>query len=620
MKHSTELLLRPLFIAGLLAASGALAALPARADAMLSGKVTSATGTPLGGVMISAKADNSTIRTSIFTDGAGDYVFPPLPEGRYHIIAQANTFATAVTDADIKANQRKDFQLGQLQGDLGRQLPGDMMIAALPEATPEDARMKNLVSKNCTGCHSASFPLQHKFDADGWSKILKHMGRISLVAVYNEKRHNGTIDTHLEQLAAYLARARGPGETSMNFEHLRPRPSGEAARVVIREYDVPLDTSEPHPYPYHPIDGSDWSLGTPSKFFGHVGVHDAQADFDGNIWFTHADPSKTLTIGRIDAKTGAYKGFKINEPGGFASQAHGMTRDAKGNLWFNTRPAGGPGNRPGLGKMDPKTEKLTVYIPPQPMSATSGTLDVDAKGFVWVTSPDGALRFDPEKEEFQEFKSKTYKTPTGTVTVYGLAGDHAGNGWWLGMNQDLVDRTDLKTGEVVEFRLAADAKQEALATDAEKKFYASFSPPDFNTPLPWAQGARRMGADKAADVVWIGDGFGGNFAKVNIQTGEYSYVPTPDPASLQPYAVAIDSQHNPWTNFWSTDAVGKYDVKTGQWTIFELPTRGTESRYVSLLERPEGMQVVVPYYRTRKVAVMSFRSEADITAQKSKAQ
>ena len=66
--------------------------------------------------------------------------------------------------------------------------------------------------------------------------------------------------------------------------------------------------------------------------------------------------------------------------------------------------------------------------------------------------------------------------------------------------------------------------------------------------------------------------------------------------------------------------MAKYDPGAGKWTMFDLPTRGTESRYVSVLERPDGMQVVVPYYRTRKVAVMAFRSEADIAAQKQRAQ
>ncbi len=50
-----------------------------------------------------------------------------------------------------------------------------------------------------------------------------------------------------------------------------------------------------------------------------------------------------------------------------------------------------------------------------------------------------------------------------------------------------------------------------------------------------------------------------------------------------------------------------------------MPRRGSEARYVSLLERDGRMQVVLPYFRVRKVAVMSFRSEAELAALKAQA-
>lgn len=51
------------------------------------------------------------------------------------------------------------------------------------------------------------------------------------------------------------------------------------------------------------------------------------------------------------------------------------------------------------------------------------------------------------------------------------------------------------------------------------------------------------------------------------------------------------------------------------------PARGAEPRYVSLLERDgQDTQVAVPYFRTRKVAVMTLRSEADIAALRAQAE
>jgi streptogramin lyase len=401
----------------------------------------------------------------------------------------------------------------------------------------------------------------------------------------------------------------------MKFK-LRPRPTGEAARVVFKEYDVP---NEPGHGPAVPSnDGSDWSLGTPSGTNGNAGVHDAQADLDGNLWFTYSHPSTTTTVARIDAKTGAVKNFKLDDVRGYAVGTHGLTRDEKGILWFNTRSNVQRGHG-GLARLDPKTEKITVYLPPQGMSGTAGTLDPDMKGNVWVTSPDGALRFDVAKETFTEFKSVTYKNEHGTATVYGLAADRAGNGWWLLMTQDLIDYSDITTGKSAEFKLPPDNGETELLTAVERKFYETFQPPDFNTPYPWSQGPRRMGADKNGDFVWIGNSFGGNLARVDIRSKEVKLVPLPRPEAQQPYEVAIDKDHNVWTNLWSTDAIAKYDQTTSTWTLFDLPTRGTETRYLSLLERDGKLQVILPYSRARKVAVMTTRSEAELQALKAQA-
>src|SRR5690349_22005633 len=45
---------------------------------------------------------------------------------------------------------------------------------------------------------------------------------------------------------------------------------------------------------------------------------------------------------------------------------------------------------------------------PNNMSPTGGavTIDVDGKGMVWASSPDGVLRFDPKEEKFTEFKDR----------------------------------------------------------------------------------------------------------------------------------------------------------------------------------------------------------------------
>ena len=183
MKFSTELAGASLLA---LVVGTALIPTPVLADALLAGTITSATGDKMGGVTVSAKAEGSTITTSVYTDEAGGYYFPPLPDGKYKVWAQAVTYQTANGAVELNKTTLQNFVLQPLtnQEDWIRQLPGDEFLAALPGDTPEDFRMKTQVRKNCTGCHSASYPLQHRFDADGWSKVLDLMKMVNVLGVY----------------------------------------------------------------------------------------------------------------------------------------------------------------------------------------------------------------------------------------------------------------------------------------------------------------------------------------------------------------------------------------------------------------------------------------------------
>ena len=615
MKPLPTMKIAGLIVTAMLLTSLTSAARTAYADALLTGAVTSASGEKMGGVTVSAKAEKSPITTSVFTDESGNYYFPPLPNGKYKVWAQALTFHRANGEVALQQKTaRRNFVLQPMktQEEWIRQLPGDELLAALPADTPEDYRMKTQIRKNCTGCHSASYPLQHRFDEAGWNKILDVMKNVNVQGVYMapERKPSANIDFHQKELAAYLTRARGPGETSMKFK-LQPRPSGEAARVVFKEYDFPMGGGHDMS-----MDGSDWALGTGSSMNHVAGVHDTQMDFDGNIWITYSHANRETTIARINGKTGAVKNYAMQDQKGIAAGTHGITRDESGMMWFNTRSNVLRG-RGGLARIDPKTEKISLFIPPEPMSGTAGTLDADMNGNIWVTAPDGALRFNIKDEQFTEFKSVTYKNKFGTATVYGLAADRVGNGWWLLMSQDLVDYSDIKTGKSGEFKLEPEKIVLESLTDAQKKMYETFQPPDFNTPFAWAQAPRRMGADKNGDYVWVGNSFGGTMAKINIHTKETTLIPLPNSEAHQPYQVSVDKDHNVWTNLWSTDKLAKYDPSADKWTLFELPIRGTESRHISLLEQPgKPLKVVVPYERARKVGVMTPRSEAEIKALK----
>src|SRR5712691_8532849 len=294
----------------------------ANADAILSGTIASAAGEKLGGVTVSAKPAGGTVTTTVFTDEAGEYYFPPLPAGTYRVWAQAVSFETAKAEVELSAPRSHGFVLKPLK-DFVRQLPGNVMLAALPEETEQDKRMKRLVRNICTGCHTPSYVLQHRFDEAGWSAIIELMKNANVYGTFvgKERKPSGILDYHQKELAAYLAHARGPGESAMKFK-LEPRPAGEAARVMFKEYDVPLDPDAGLPANFVQNDGSDWSLGTPSVLIPGWGVHDAWLDLNGNIWFTCNVPNKYVTVAKIDSKTGAFTPFKVNAANGLAAGAH----------------------------------------------------------------------------------------------------------------------------------------------------------------------------------------------------------------------------------------------------------------------------------------------------------
>jgi len=81
-------------------------------ESLLTSAVTSAAGEKMGGVTVSAKAEGSTITTSVFTDDTGNYYFPPLPNGKYRVWAQALTYQRANGDVELKKKTpRRDFVL-----------------------------------------------------------------------------------------------------------------------------------------------------------------------------------------------------------------------------------------------------------------------------------------------------------------------------------------------------------------------------------------------------------------------------------------------------------------------------------------------------------------------------
>jgi streptogramin lyase len=577
--------------------------------ALLTGAVRSASGEKMGGVSVSAKIEGRTITASVFTDEGGDYYFPPMEEGKYRVWAQAAGYEKAQSQVDLKGpvvhqnlvmKETKDFVL---------QLSGDQLIAALPEDTAAHRRMKDTFIRNCTTCHEGNVSLQNRFDAQGWEAIINAMSRIEAYGSFREGQQvNPTISYFKKDLASYLAEMRGPGASPIEWKAPQ-RPSGEAALPVVYEYDLPLEGGGG----YILNNGSDWSLGPSMASGGGLGLHDAQVDFDGNIWFTYNQKgSLDRTIGKVDAKTGQVTNFKAPGANGVAGLSHGITLAHDGILWFNVDTGEGVNGKVSgsLGRMDPKTGTLEVYTPPKGMAGVERHVDEDGQGYIWGATEAGALRFNPKTHEFKEYKSLTLPGRS-----YGVAGDREGNGWWTQIDIDIIGHSDIESGKSLEIKLPPANSSTFLKA-------GDLSPEDLKAYAPWgakAQTPRRPAADKQSDDVWVPNYSGNNLMRINSRTLKVTYYPAPR-VGLNPYMPGIDKSHNVWMSLQNTDDIAKFDPQTGKWTFYTWPSRGTGLRTFHLVERDGVLQLAGAYFNANRVSRMVVRTRKDVAALKTQVQ
>ena len=503
--------------AGATAPAGAQGAAPTP----LAGIITAPTGDPMPGVAVSARAEGTPVTTSVFTDDAGRYYFPPLAPplegGRYRVWAQAVGYETASADVVLDPGQRmaRDFTLA-VAADFTHQLSGVEWLDVLPAETREDRRLKEVFRVTCTECHQAGLALQNRFDERGWLAMIDLMANVSYHGWRGyDSRPSITMEYYREELAAYLTQARGPESPPLTF-NLQPRPTGEAARHVVTEYDIPIAEL---PTELTSINGSDWSEGIPSGMRGGGGMHDAAIDDDGNVWITDSVANDFRTLARIDPRTGQVTGFKLTAADGKrARNAHGITKARNGMLWFDT--AGS------LGRLDPTTETFELYTPPRPLRV-GGSLQEDGQGNIWVGNRHGALKFDPDGRDFTFYQNKTI----GDGQTYGTAADRLGNGWWAQFNMDIVGHANGTTGEVneVPMRPPGALDREALLTPADRDFFQRIGAMRFSGSVfnPGAQAPRRLAADPAGDTVWVANWWGSNLAKIDIHTLEATYYRLP---------------------------------------------------------------------------------------------
>ena len=585
----------------------------------LAGTVKSADGQPMEGVAVSARADGpTTITTTVYTNQEGRYMFPPLTSpmerGQYHVWAQAVGFAAGRATARLSAGQpvAQDFTLTPIEDFAkGKQLSGVEWLASLPEATPEDRRLKRILFVNCTQCHQSGFVLQKRFDAVGWSAILDYMERANHTGAAS--RLNNYVHAYREEIVEYLSRVRGPGST-LTYKPL-PRVTGESTNVVITEYDI-----SPGHVPGYVVsqNGRDWSRGTPSRIESSS-AHDAVVDSQGYVWLGDSvSPERSLA--KLDPRTGRTTNYRHLDKKGRPVAPHDLVVDDQDNIWFNNNSDGT------IDKFDPKTETFQHFPRPESLPHFgNGMIDLDSKGNVWAgvnggriqkrdpksgvehsvvdpQQPGGTIRLDTKTGEYT-----FYPAMTPIIRVYGAAVDANDTTWFTQVGAERMGFVDGRTGDIGEVTLTKMDGDDVEYTDRDFEIASTFEPND-HQGSPWQKGPRRQAPDKNGDANWVTLSKGGALLKIDINTKKLTEYPLPYRYSF-PYHAAVDRNHMVWVSGLNTDRVFKFDPFTEKFTEYDLPTRGTDIRFVAVDNTTDPPEIWVPYYQSSKMARIQFRTD-----------
>jgi streptogramin lyase len=266
--------------------------------------------------------------------------------------------------------------------------------------------------------------------------------------------------------------------------------------------------------------------------------HDVILDASGIAWYSNFGEQ---SIGKLDPKTGKVTEYPVPEPKKGSPQGLlSLRADKEGNLWAGMMYQGA------IMKFEPKTEKMQVWsLPPELNRANSQvnmtspmTLDVDGKIWTQNNGVGGVHRVDLKTgtwETWEPFKA----SPVGH-NIYDVIGDSKNNVFFTDIGKEHIGRIDAKTGKITLHE----------------------------TPTK-ASGPRRAVMDEQ-DRLWFAQYRGNKIGVFDTKTEKFQEWPMTVPWT-QPYDVALDKNGEVWTGSMINDRIVRLDPKTGKTVDYLLP-------------------------------------------------
>lgn len=281
-------------------------------------------------------------------------------------------------------------------------------------------------------------------------------------------------------------------------------------------------------------------------------------------------------------------------------QPHDVVMDKNGMVWFSDF------GEQSLGRMDPKTGKVTEYpVPTIRPGFPTGNLDIefDREGNLWLglMMQTGVAKFDTKTEKFQIFKIPdnmlTEETQQAMVAATNWEVD--GKIWMNDVEKVALGRLDVKSGKMdpwyQPYKILPLPKGEhhsiyGVYTDSHNNVYfMDFSSQNIGRvdaktleiklfPTPTPKSRPRRGRMDAQDRLWFAEWRADKVAMFDTKTSEFKEWSVPTPYAA-PYDVVLDKNQELWTGGMSDDHIHRLDTKTGKWVDYLLP-RETNVRRV----------------------------------------
>ena len=523
------------------------------------GVVRTSKGFPVEGLMVQLISQKNSIRTTVFTNEIGKYEFPKIETGDYVLrIPRPLEFRRYEKDSihidgapqleDITLEQTTDSEFLPPTPELLPQLTEAEWIANLPGTGQEK---KAFVDSCGGGCHGLQKPFRARFDEANWRKLLRRMAFLERIVVMP----GGTQISYDPATKHYDYKPSKPGNARETGESETGRPRGGLDEFEItvkwlsrvRGPDAENPPMKPFPRPQGPAARAiitEYEL----PWVG-VNVHDVTGDAEGNIWFTI---NRSPFIGKLDPKTGKVTQYRTPIHEGIHPGEHFIRVDKSGIVWFSDTWSRS------LNRLDPKTGKIDwVY------TGLHGNVALAPDGSIWRTDQGKIKKYDP-KTVMETGKPVREWSLHKLNNTYGNFISKDGK-YFGGGGQEIVF-LNIETGEVREAPApSGDAGNGRGDFDPEGNIWVGskrgmlirynqknnvvteFSPPTPYTNLYSAT------ADKNGEI-WAGEMHGGRVARFNPRMHRWIEYQLPSVWSFD-FSSWVDNSSDPVT-YWYGDEYG----------------------------------------------------------------